>query len=293
MRNRNQMRSRWLLSTVLGAGLAIASGGAALAQAVPGNTAAASTGPASASATQTIFLKPGQVAGTNTVLPADTAGNPAASVGDAHFVMKASRINQAEIMLGKLAEARGQTQSERAFGQMLVQDHTQSKMQLDGIASTLRLRTAQTPGPMETAMYRKLQAAPADQFDTIFNHAMARGHEHAIRLFEGEIQQSQNAALRDYAQQTLPALQRHLQVAQSLSPMMPGGPMAAMQPPGGPGSMAPPAGQAGMMVPPSPGLVHQQVGEIRAATSGPTSGNPDNSADQLNARVLSVTGQPS
>lgn len=283
MRTRHQMRSRWLLSTVLGAGLAIASGGAALAQAVPGNTAAVSNGPADSAATQTILLKPGQVAGTNTVLPADTAGNPAVSVSDADFVKMASDINQSEIMLGKLAEARGQTQSERAFGQMLVQDHTQSKMQLDGLASTLRLRTAPAPGPMAVAMYEKLQAVPADQFDTMFNQAMASGHEQAIRLFEGEVRQSQNAALRDYAQQTLPTLQRHLQVAQSLSPMVPGGTMAAM----------PPAGQPGMMVPPSPELVHQQVGEIKAATSGAVNGNPDNSADQLNARVLSVTGQPS
>jgi uncharacterized protein (DUF305 family) len=164
---------------------------------------------------------------------------------------------------------------------------------LRGIASTLRLQTARHPGPMETAMYQKLQAAPADQFDTMFNHAMAHGHMHAIRLFEGEVQHSHNAALRQFAQQSLPTLQRHLQVAEALSPMAPPmGTMAAMQPPAGPG-MAPPPGQSGMMVPPGPGMVHQQVGQIRAATGGPVNGNPDNSADQLNARVLSVTGQSS
>ncbi|HTI03078.1 MAG TPA: DUF4142 domain-containing protein [Acidisoma sp.] len=293
MRNRNQMRSRWLLSTVLGAGLLVTSGGAALAQDVPGENAAAATGPASAAATQTITLKPGQVAGTDTVLPADTAGNPAATVGDAHFVMRASSINQAEIMLGNLAVQRGQTQNERNFGQMLVQDHTQSNMELSHIASTLMLQTAPQPGPMEAALYQKLQAAPPDQFDAMFNHAMVRGHEHAIRLFEAEVQNGQSGALRTYAQESLPTLQRHLQVAQSLSPMaQPPGAMAAGQSPGGPG-MAPLPAQSGMMVPPSPDVVHQQVGQIRAATSGPVAGNPDHSADQLNARVLSVTNQPS
>jgi len=293
MRNRNQMRRRWLLSTVLGAGLTVASGGAALAQAVPSDNAAASNGPAGGAATQTILLKPGQVAGTDTVLPADTAGNPSATVRDAHFVMRASNINEAEIMLGKLAVQRGQTQNERDYGQMLVQDHTQSNMMLNGIASTLRLPTAQQPGPMETAMYQQLQAAPADQFDTMFNDAMARGHTHAIRLFEGEIQQSQNAVLRNYAQQSLPTLQKHLQVAEALSPMaQPSDTMAVMQPQGGPG-MAPPPGQPGMMVPPPPNVVHQQVGQLRDVTSGPVNGNPDDSADQLNARVLTVTGQPS
>lgn len=277
MRNRNEMRSRWLLSTVLGAGLLLGSAGAALAQDVPGENATAPVGPPGAAATQTITLKPGQVAGTNTVTPMDTAGNPAATVADARFVLRASSINRSEIMLGRLAAERGETANERNFGQMLVRDHTQSAMELNRIASALSLQTAQQPGPMEAALYQKLQAAPAGQFDMMFNHAMVRGHSHAIRLFEHEAQMGGSGALRTYAQNSLPTLQQHLQVAQSLSPMAPPpDAMAQMQPPpGGPGMAPPPAG-TGMMVPPPPAVVHQQVGQIRQATSGPVSGNPDN-----------------
>lgn len=300
MTNRKPMRSRWLLSTTLGAGFLAVSTAAALAQAVPGQNATAPTGAPSAAATQVVTLKPGQVAGTDTVSPVDTAGNPNASVGDARFVMAASRINQAEIQLGRLAAQRGDTQNERNFGEMLVRDHTQAETTLSHIADPLGLRMANQAGPMEAALYQRLQSAPAGQFDMMFNHAMARGHTHAIRLFEGEVAHGQSGALRAYAHESLPTLQRHLQVAEQLSPMAPPpAPMAQVSMPGAPmpGSMPPPGAPAGMtaaigqmMVPPSPGVVHQQVAQIRQATSAPVSGNPDMSADQLNARVLSVTG---
>ncbi|GAB0119297.1 DUF4142 domain-containing protein [Acidisoma sp. 7E03] len=295
MTNRKPMRNRWLLSTTLGAGLLVVSAGAALAQNVPGENATGVTGPATSAATQTITLKPGQVAGTDTVLPADTAGNPAASMGDARFVMAASRINQAEIMMGQLAAQRGETQSERNYGEMLVRDHTQATAALRTIADPLRLHMASRPGKMEVAMYQQLQAAPAGQFDTMFNQAMIQGHEHAIRLFQMEATQGQSGALRSFAQENLPVLQRHLQVAQSLSPMASPAPMAEGAAPGvmpGTPGMAV-AGQAPMMVPPGPATVNRQIDQIQQATSAPTSGNPDSSADQLNARVLTVTSGPS
>lgn len=290
MTNRKPMRNRWLLSTTLGAGLLVVSATAALAQNVPGENATAPTGPASGAATQTITLKPGQVAGTDTVLPADTAGNPAASVGDAHFVMMASRINQAEIMLGQLAAQRGETQNERTYGAMLVRDHTQSATALSRIADPLRLRVATAPGKMAVTMYQQLQAAPAGQFDTRFNQAMIAGHEHAIRLFQTEALHGQSGALRAFAQESLPVLQHHLQVAQSLTPTAPGTMAQTEAMPGMP--MTGP-GAAPMMVPPGPGTIHRQIDQIQQATSAPTSGNPDNSADQLNGRVLTVTSGPS
>jgi len=292
MTNRKPMRNRWLLSTTLGAGLLVVSAGAALAQNVPGENATAVTGPSTSAATQTITLKPGQVAGTDTVLPADTAGNPAASMGDARFVLAASRINQAEIMMGRLAAQRGDTQNERNYGEMLVRDHTQANAALRTIAEPLRLHMAARPGRMEEAMYQQLQSAPAGQFDTMFNQAMIRGHEHAIRLFQMEAAHGQSGGLRAFAQENLPVLERHLQVAQSLSPMASPAPMAeATTAPGAmpaaPGMAA--AGQAPMRVPPGPATIHRQISQIRQATSAPVSGNPDMSADQLNARVLSVT----
>ncbi|GAB0112563.1 DUF4142 domain-containing protein [Acidisoma sp. C75] len=296
MRNAAPFRTRWLLSSMIGAGLLLSSGAAALAQAVPGENPTAPAGPANGAATQVIQMKPGQEAGTASVLPADTGPNPAASVRDSRFVTHASAINQAEIMLGKLAERRGQTAQEQSYGQMLVQDHTQSEMALKGIADASMLPLAKQPGPMMRSVYKELASAPAGSFDAMFNRIAVRGHQEAIHLYRMEAHSGQNPALRQFAMKSLPVLQAHLQTAES---MMPAGSTAQA---GMTGAM----GQGGMSQPnmSQPGTgqamgrmpvagVQGARAQAQAAMGAPISGNPDNSADQLNARVLSVTGQQS
>jgi putative membrane protein len=251
------MKNRLLLSTLCGMGLIMGSATAALAQNVPGENATAPLG--TGAATQTIMLKPGQETGTDTVLPADTAGNPDASTEDAHFVMQASAGGMAEIMMGHLAMQRGQTAAERAYGQMLVTDHRQADEQLMPIAQTFMLKPAAGPNAMQQAMDQTLESAPADQFDTMFNHAMIHAHERTIALFKMEAHSGQNPQLRQFAMSTLPVLYKHLHVAEELSPVQ----STAMT------SMAT--------------MPHTQ-----AAIDAPVHGNPDNAADQLNARELNT-----
>lgn len=258
------MKKSWLMSTLLSAGLFAGSATVALAQAVPGQNATASTG--TGAATQAITLKPGQEMGTNTVQPVDTAGNPDASAQDARFALRASAGGMAEIMMGHLAMQRGQTQAERHFGQMLVTDHTQADQQLSPMAQTLMLRTASHPAHMQQAMYQQLASAPAGQFDDMFNQDMVAAHQETIALFKTESQSGQNPQLRQFAMMTLPALYRHLHVAEHLSPMQ-----SANS-----GSMS---GMATM-------------GHSSAASDTMIHGNPDNSADQLNAQQLGK-GNPS
>jgi putative membrane protein len=263
-------KNRWLLSTACGLGLLTASATTALAQNVPSENATAPSG--TGAATQTITLKPGQESGTNTVLPADTAGNPVASTQDAHFVMQASAGGMAEVMMGHLAMQRGQTQAERNFGQMLVTDHTAANQQLMGIAQTVMLKPAPGPNAMQQSMYQSLQSAPAAQFDMMFNRGMIRAHERTIALFKMEAHDGQNPQLRQFAATSLPVLYKHLRTAEALSPMQGGG-MSSMN------TMSNGSGMSSM------------AAGSQGAMTAPVSGNPDHSADQLNARELNA-GNP-
>jgi len=249
------MKNRWLLSTTCAIGLLAVSTTAALAQNVPGENATAPIG--TGAATQTITLKPGQEAGTNTVLPADTAGNPDASTQDAHFVLRASAGGLAEVMMGHLAMQRGQTAAERAYGQMLVTDHTEADHALMAIAQSLMLRTAPGPAPVQRAMAQQLESAPASRFDAMFNQDMIAAHQQTIALFKTEAGLGQNPQLRRFAMTTLPVLYKHLHLAEQLSPNA------------------------------SPGMTRMAaMPQSPAALDAPVKGNPDNSADQLNAREL-------
>jgi len=261
---RKMKNNRWLLSTACGLGLLAGSATAALAQNVPTENATAPSG--AGAATQTITLKPGQETGTTTVLPADTAGNPDASTQDARFVLRASAGGMAEVMMGHLAIERGQTEAVRAAGQMMVTDHTQADNQLMGISDTLMLKPAPGPNAMQQAMYQQLQSAPSDQFDAIWANGMVQSHERTIALFKTEARDGQNPQLRQFAMMTLPVLYKHLHVVEALSPNQD----AAMSSMSSSGTMT-----GG----PSP-------------VSATIHGNPDHSADQLNAIELNK-GNPS
>jgi putative membrane protein len=257
------MMKRWMLSTLCGVSLFAGSATAALAQNVPGENATAPSG--TGAATQTITLKPGQESGTNTVLPADTAGNPNASTQDARFVMQASAGGMAEVMIGHLAMQKGQTQAVRDAGQMMVTDHTRANTQLMGIAQTVMLKSAYRPNAMQREMCRQLQSAPASQFDTMWDQDMIHAHQQTIALFKMEGHEGQNPQLRQFAMATLPVLYKHLHVVEGLSPMHGSG-MSSMN------------GMATM--PP-----------MSSAMAAPVHGNPDDSADQLNARELNKSSQ--
>jgi hypothetical protein len=93
---------------------------------------------------------------------------------------------------------------------------------------------------------------------------MIDAHEQTIALFKMEAHEGQNPQLRQFAASSLPTLYAHLRMAEALSPMQTM-PMSSMN------SMSPVS---------------------RAAMTGPVAGNPDHSADQLNARELN-SGNPS
>jgi putative membrane protein len=181
----------------------------------------------------------------------------------------------AEVMMGQLAIQRGQTQAERDFGQMLVTDHTQADDQLTAIAQTSMLRTAPGPTHMQQAMYQQLESAPGDQFDSMFNQVMIPAHRQTIALFRMETQSGQNPQLRQFAATTLPVLYKHLHVAESLSPMQ-----------------SPVMASSGMASSGMASMSRMPMSQTPAALDAPVHGNPDRSADQLNARELS-SGNPS
>ena len=73
------------------------------------------------------------------------------------------------------------------------------------------------PGPEQQAMLSELSAAPAGaRFDRLYATQQIQAHQMSIAMTQAYAQGGPNPALRNYAQQALPALQMHLQMAQRL-----------------------------------------------------------------------------
>jgi putative membrane protein len=139
---------------------------------------------------------------------------------DQEFVKHAMMANQFEIQAGQLAEQRAEDQNIKQFAQMLVKDHQQNQQQLQQAAQGIQQGSQSQEnqlGPVHQAMLQELQKKQGRQFDRAFLYGNVAGHTKAVLMFRDAAQELQNPQLKQYAQQTLLALRKHLEEAQRLA----------------------------------------------------------------------------
>jgi putative membrane protein len=144
-----------------------------------------------------------------------SAKGPAMS--DQKFVDFAAQTDMVEANLGQLADSAASSQQVKDYAQMLVTDHTNDFNQLYGIANQANLTM---PSAINTAnskmMIAPFQKVKGAAFDKKYVHEMIAGHTKAIAIYKKEAADAENPALKAYAEQTLPALQKHLDGAKAL-----------------------------------------------------------------------------
>lgn len=138
-----------------------------------------------------------------------------AATQPAAFMQKAIEGNLAEIKVGQLAQQKGATEGVRHFGAVLEQDHSKANQQAMTAASSMGLAPPSEPSSKEQAVYQHLASLSGSQFDKAFVKAMVKDHKKDIAEFKKEAKTS-NSPASSYAQQVLPDLQKHLQLAEAL-----------------------------------------------------------------------------
>ena len=140
-----------------------------------------------------------------------------AAMSDQQFVDFAAQTDMIEANLGQLAGSVASAQPVKDYAQMLVTDHTYDFNQLYGIAHQANLNVPDAIDAEHNKMmidpFQKLKGAA---FDHRYIHEMIEGHTKAIAVYKKEAADAQNSALKSYAEQTLPALQKHLEGAKAL-----------------------------------------------------------------------------
>jgi putative membrane protein len=164
----------------------------------------------------TAFAQTNKASGVN---PANTnaqsqAGAQKASKADQAFVKEAIQGDLSEVKVGQLAQQKGQSQDVKSFGQMLQQDHSQNLQQAQQLAQQVGVTPPTEPNAKQKAMYDKLSKLNGAQFDKAFAKDMVKDHKEDIAKFQKEAKSKGEVA--QFAQQTLPVLQKHLQTAQSI-----------------------------------------------------------------------------
>jgi putative membrane protein len=139
--------------------------------------------------------------------------NKKASKAEQHFLTEAMQGDMAEVQLGKLAQQKGQSEDVKQFGQMLEQDHSQHLQQAQQEAQQLGVTAPQQLDAKHKATYERMSKLTGAQFDKQFTkHEVA---DHKKDIAEYQKQAKSKGPLAQFAQQTVPVLQKHLQTAQA------------------------------------------------------------------------------
>ncbi len=134
---------------------------------------------------------------------------------DNSFLTDAIQINLAEIAVGDLAQKNGGSDDVKAFGKMLVEDHTASNQKAISLAQANGITPPNEPKPADKEAQQSLAKLSGPEFDRDFSKAMVKGHKEAIGKFEAASKGDDDVA--KFAQETLPTLQKHLEQAQSIA----------------------------------------------------------------------------
>lgn len=145
-----------------------------------------------------------------------THAAPRAKSSDQHFMTQAIQGDFSEVNMGKLAQEKGQGDNVKQFGKMLEQDHSEHLQKAQQIADKSGLKAPTEPNAMQQRTYEKLSGLSGSRFDKAFVRDMITDHKKDISKYKKEA--NSNSGLADFAKQTVPVLQKHLQAAEALTP---------------------------------------------------------------------------
>jgi putative membrane protein len=131
------------------------------------------------------------------------------------FLMTAAKGDNAEIMMGKLAQQKAQSADVKKFGQTLVTDHTKAKNEVATLATSMSVSMPSDVKPDAQQAYDKLAQTNGAEFDRMFVSHMIEDHQKDIAAFTKEAS-AKDGKVSSLAAKQLPTLKKHLAIAQSL-----------------------------------------------------------------------------
>jgi len=148
--------------------------------------------------------------------PGASAAAASLSGADKQFLDKATIAGMAEIKAGQLAQNQGGNDAVKQMGGHLASDHQAADAKLQAIADA---DGVQRPAALDATSEHQLAALDklyGAQFDRTYVKEQVKAHHEAIALFKKEASSGKNGQLKQFASDTLPTLEGHLQSLEQL-----------------------------------------------------------------------------
>lgn len=159
--------------------------------------------------------------GSGPIAMAQTAAPPMAAESkldskDRDFLENAAQAGHMEVEGSKLALEKARTAEVKSFAQKMIDDHGKAGQQLASLAKKKGYDAPTEPSLMQQAKLKTLGLRD-DGFDKAYAESIGvSAHEDAVKLFQEASNQAKDPEIKQFATETLPTLEQHLQMAKSL-----------------------------------------------------------------------------
>jgi putative membrane protein len=149
------------------------------------------------------------------------SATPASGLSDANIVYLLDRANMMDSAGGSIASTKGTNSEVRDFGKRMMRDHHELRKQGADLAAKLAVTPAPpandtTQAHMDKMMSTLNGAAKGRDFDKAYIDGEVEAHKAVLEMATAAMNAAQNAELKNLIQKAAPAIQAHLDMAQSI-----------------------------------------------------------------------------
>ena len=133
---------------------------------------------------------------------------------DKQFLITAAKTDMIEAHEGQMAENQATRADEKDFAKTLVKDHTESYQHLTALAAKTGVSIPKGIDSGKDRTIQQLEHLKGSAFDRQFARDEVAADRHAVAVFKREAAHGQDPAVKAYASQTIPVLEKQLQLAE-------------------------------------------------------------------------------
>jgi putative membrane protein len=159
----------------------------------------------------TLFGASALKAQNSTTPPDSTQASAKISHRAKEFLKEAGQANQTELAAANVALSKSQNAQVKDLANMMLTDHQKNFAQVQSLAQTYGVTLETGLDMMNQHEVNRLQKANDANFDKDYTKMMLKDHVKVIKRFKKAALEIEEPNIKQYAQETLPALRHHLQ----------------------------------------------------------------------------------
>ena len=133
------------------------------------------------------------------------------STADQDFILAAAQGGMTEVKLGQLAAQNGKRDDVKAFGRIMVKDHSAINGDLKVLAAQKGVTLPDSLDAKHQGMVDKMAALTGSAFDDAYIADMIKSHKADAKEFKAVSGETKDMDIKSFVDKSIPVVERHLQ----------------------------------------------------------------------------------